>query len=227
MERPILFSGDMVRAILEGRKTQTRRICKDQTAKSYKWVENCGLYPKSDKTYTDWAKDCGLSFLLPTRCPYGKVGDSLWVRETFRYAIFGLGCGGKAAGVEYKIDGRIKFLAKAQKYARQKNNKDKMRQHARWRSSRFMPKWAARIWLEITGIGVERVQEITDRDACMEGVDRKLLPYDAADPEKAYLYDGTTIKLFRELWDFLNAKRGFGWESNPWVWVIEFKKVNK
>jgi len=187
-ERPILFNSDMVRAILDDRKTQTRRIIKNPSRLE-------GLMLKGEES--EW-------------CPYGVVGDRLWVKETFRYAIFALGCGGHASGVEYKMRG-IRFDKRAKKYAKQRGNKDKYGQHAKWRSPRFMPKWAARLWLEITGIRVERVQEIGLRDCLAEGIEgqRKSVEQLRSD--------------FWRLWDSLNAKHS--WKSNPWVWVIEFKRV--
>ena len=83
MEKPIIFNAEMVRAILDGQKFMTRRICKDQTAKEYMWVEATPMFPTDEKLYTGWAKDCGFDYLLPVKCPQGKAGDHLWVRETF------------------------------------------------------------------------------------------------------------------------------------------------
>ena len=80
----------------------------------------------------------------------------------------------------------------------------------KWKSSRFLPKWAARIWLEVTGVKVERVQDISIKDAFAEGVSTQQASH--AQP------------FFQSLWDSLNAKRGYSWKSNPWVWVYEFKR---
>ena len=84
----------------------------------------------------------------------------------------------------------------------------------RWKPSIHMPKWAARIWLEVTGVRVERVQDISEEDAIAEGI-----------PRGAVQYCGHAIRLFRDLWDSINAKRGYPWEVNPWVWVVEFKRT--
>jgi hypothetical protein len=139
-----------------------------------------------------------------------------------------LGCGGRAAGVEYKNNG-IKFNKKAGKYTKQRQNKDKEGQHAKWRSGRFMPKWAARIRLEITGIRVERLQDITEEDAKAEGIEfadtaldgRLYRDYSC----KKLSFTSSPIESYQSLWDSINTKRGFGWTTNPWVWVIEFKWI--
>jgi hypothetical protein len=188
-EKPIIFNSEMVRAILDDRKTQTRRIIKNPQKLE-------GLMLKGEAS--QW-------------CPYGGVGDTIWVREGFRYAIFGLGCGGKASGIEYKSGG-IKFAKKAHKYAKQPKNKDKHGHHARWRPSIHMPRWAARIFLEITGLRVERVQDISEEDTKAESVVIRNI-------------GETWWRAFHNLWDSINAKRGYGWDKNPWVWVIEFKRV--
>lgn len=145
----------MVKAILDGRKTVTRRICKDQTAKKYMYVKNCEQYPSTlGKTYTGWAKDCGFSFLLPTKPPYQK-GDLLWVRETYCYGIEWDDT--KPGDVDPLCGGNdIWYLA------------DGERPSEGWgktRSGRFMTKWAARIWLEVLDVRAERLQEITGEDA--------------------------------------------------------------
>lgn len=243
-EHPILFSGPMISALMDDRKSQTRRIIKPQpilVGKTWTWPCD-GI--KSKASWADFIKspDSMLRF-----CPYGKVGDLLWVKESFRYGIFALGCGGKAAGIEYKINGRIKFLAKAQKYARQKNNKDKARQHARWRSSLFMPKWAARIWRPITGIRVERLQEISEADVLAEGFrdvfDGKMFfpaahflkqTWNSLHAKWKRVYD-RQLKIY-EFWQFPwsaeDAKpipkttahpERYHCIPNPWVFVIEFK----
>ena len=161
-ERPIIFSTDMVRAILEGKKTQTRRVMKPQPITEF--------YANTP---------------LTKFCPYGQVGDRLWVRETWQQI---------KAGIAYKASWDAVPEWK-------------------WRSPIFMPRWASRITLEIIGIRVERLQEIThspfDNDCHAEGFNN---------PSDLCLND------FMRYWDLLNAKRGYGWETNPWVWIIEFNK---
>lgn len=211
-ERPIIFSTEMVRAILEGRKTQTRRVIKPQPEFTPP-PKGFGSYKKEDYWGWGWRKNkndwfCGVTqkqltsdkgLLYPNRCPYA-VGDRLWVRETFWYCCEG------CKKAFYKADGfelgpnkvRIGGIE-----CQVKNNK--------WKSSRFMPKWAARLWLEITEIRVERVGEITWQDIALEGIRGK----HAVD----------TRETFVKLWDSLNAKRGFSWESNPWCWCISFRRT--
>ncbi|MBA7499230.1 hypothetical protein ES704_01970 [subsurface metagenome] len=183
-ERPIIFSTDMVKAILDDRKTQTRRIIK--------WdIKLLATYP--DRVEAHYIKNgiptfCN-DFLL--HCPYGQVSNGLWVRETWQHI---------KAGIAYKASW---------------NNKPDWK----WRSPLFMPRWASRITLEVTEVRVERVQGITPEDCILEGLDKAEYLKD--------IWKRTALTEFRIIWDSLNAKRGYGWDSNPWVWVISFKKVGK
>ena len=173
-ERPILMNTENVKAILADRKSQTRRVIKPQPELRV-----------SDEQYK--ANMTKLIYL----CPYGQVGDRLWVRETF--------CEHTTGGVIYRAD--EKPLEGIYSY------------HT-WRPSIHMPRWASRITLEITEVRVERVQEITEEDAKTEGVNEISL----IDRDGYY-------SSFADLWDSINAKRGYGWDTNPWVWVISFDKV--
>ena len=187
-EHPILFSTEMVKAILEGRKTMTRRIIKPQPVMVngyYRWQPKAGYDINLEHLNIN---------LTNKLCPCGQVGDRLWVRETW------------ADGMNVPV----LIIYKADKAWTDVKIK--------WRPSIFMPRWASRITLEITDIRVERVQEITEEDAKAEGTtpsivgsDREYLKYRAG---------------FMTLWDKLNAKRGYSWESNCWVWVVSFKVVN-
>ena len=223
-EHPILFSSEMVRAILDGRKTQTRRIIKmpEGIAEKYEYRGDDGgneLLPKESGHY--WIN--GYAMWRPN-LKY-QVGDRLWVRETFRYVRVGLGCGGSAVGVEYKT-GDIKFNKRANKYTKQARNKEKRGHHAKWRPSIHMPRWAARIFLEITNIRVERVQDISLKEVISEGIkDTNKCVYNDDNVFKCNHHD--TLDKFKNLWDSLNAKRGYGWDKNPWCWVIEFKRKEK
>lgn len=188
-ERPIIMGADSVRAILDGRKTQTRRVIKPQP----KFIGAPNVPFK-----TDDANPKGI-----INCLYGKVGDRLWVREIFN-------C--NEEGIAYKAT---------------QPDMDGMP----WKSPLFMPRGASRITLEITDIRVERVQEITEEDAKAEGI--KVLPLqDDSDPSAWYQYapgifqERSATKSYELLWDSLNAKRGYPWESNPWVWVISFKQIH-
>jgi hypothetical protein len=184
-ERPILFSAPMVKAILEGRKTQTRRVLKSP--------DPCCYDPRPfPKQY--------------------EVGMRLWVRETWTRG---------RANFEPKDGATWKakngstgpYLYRANQYA---NDKE-----ITWRPCIFMPRDASRITLEIVNVRVERIQEISHDDVLCEGT-----PLEGQfSPRKQQL----TIPqiVFSHRWDALNGKRGFGWDKNPWVWVVEFKRMEK
>jgi len=179
-ERPILFSEPMVKAILAGRKTQTRRVVKDlfMTKASGKMM---------DGEEEEW-------------CPYGRRGDRLWVRETFQ-----------AQWDDRPIYRRVIYRADAAKAIGAYGC-------VKWTPSIFMPRWASRITLAITKVRAERLQDMTRDDATSEGVDlsEELFPNVNA-PDKA-------LRRFPKLWDSINRKT-HPWSSNPWVWVIEFKRL--
>lgn len=206
-ERPIVFSTEMVQAILDGRKTQTRRVIKPQPINA-----QCGLIT-SDGTVLFFegtspeSRGCANGLHHPK---FGKIGDHLWVREAWCLDIEDPYVIPKTQplGVEifYRADGEILMG-------------DQICTSV-WKPSIFMPRWASRITLEITDIRVERVQAISADDVIAEGIP----PYTLARGCLAQPPDDPRWK-FIELWDSINKKRGYGWDSNPWVWVIEFKKV--
>jgi hypothetical protein len=201
-EKPIIFSADMVRAILDGRKTMTRRVIK-------------GLLPRwnawdfVNETETTWScVGVGGAGRYQFSCPYGIPGESrLWVRETWAHVLdFGRSTGGYFYRASYTNGGPYDDVKK-------------------WKPSIFMPRAASRITLEVTEIRVERVQDISEEDARSEGVERF--------NDDGVIYYGPFNKghanprvAFEWLWDSINAKRGYSWEANPWVWVITFKQVN-
>ena len=185
MEHPILFSAPMVQAILDGRKTMTRRVLNPQPS--------VGAYLHHDE------KD-GIAFANP--CSFNKykyqVGDRLWVREAW------------AEGMNVPVP------------AIYKADKEWTDIKIKWKPSIFMHRWASRITLEITNIRVERLQDITEADAWKEGV------HDFIDPKHPYIdkWGGTpAVGAFSNLWQKINGKK-YPWSSNPWVWVVEFKKLN-
>ena len=200
-EKPILFQGDMVRAILEGRKTETRRIVKPQP-KSHHWDILPGY--KFIKQMMNTSGGLCVKFIhalknrqddpLWVKSPYGQVGDRLWVRETF--AVYG---DDEQYVIHYK--------------ATHQN------EGSGWTPSIFMKRIYSRITLEITEIKVERVQGITSQEAWKEGVKCKC---QLSEPSEDCRWN---INSFHELWDSINKKRGFPWDSNPWVWVIKFKEI--
>ena len=214
-KRPIIMGYESVRAILEERKTQSRRVIKPQP----KFIDSLNVPFK-----TDDANPKGI-----INCPYGKVGDRLWVRETW-----GVGCrpdpnSGWVDGIEYKAD--ESYLDDIESLPLRVIDDQDLEKYQRdgWNSPIFMPRWASRITLEITDIRVERVQDITEEDAILEGISRDFA-YECngwvpsyTDPDSGGYAD--YIAAYRTLWDYLNAKRGYPWESNPWVWVVSFKVV--
>lgn len=186
-ERPILFSTPMVRATLEGRKTQTRRIMKPQPQKNINFPV-VGQY-------------------LQKPCPYGVPDDHLWVRETWSPAFKRTKSN---SGVIYRAD-----------YGFRKDLSEYYINH-KWRPSIFMPRWASRITLENTEVRVQRLQDITEEDAKSEGVkDNHGVFHQSIQSQ----IDNVYRRNFAVLWDEINAKRGFPWDSNPWVWAITFKRV--
>ncbi|SHN86469.1 MULTISPECIES: hypothetical protein [Desulfitobacterium] len=226
-ERPILFSTPMVRAILEGRKGMTRRVMREQPIEDENgyWHLlknghrfNLGGHVGKQRDGTS-IHPYGIEDLVAKHAPY-KPGDLLWVRETWRQqpheydAITGeysdFECQYKA---DYTVEenacyGRCGGLAPW-----------------KWRPSIFMPREAARLFLRVIGVRVERLQTITEEEAQNEGVSD---PYEYQPPE---YYEQPHIRgmeyhrsAFAGLWDSLNVKRGFRWETNPWVWVYELEK---
>lgn len=198
-----MFSSEMVRAILDGRKTQTRRVIKPQPTGADYWTAH---NPPSLAFYPN-THDAQPKIL---RCPYGQVGEWLWVRETLCRHYSGNNDIPDTATYSADrapvagIQAPASWCGKAT---------------WRWRidilSSMFMPRWASRIALEITGVRVERLQDITPDDAFCEGVIPNIT---AAETD--------CLTPFRALWDSINARRGYGWAVNPWVWVIEFRRVS-
>ena len=187
-ERPIIFSGEMVRAIIDGRKTQTRRVVRPQPEMIPQgaMLRSCGV----------WEILIGADNLAVTTadCPHGVTGDRRWVRESFQAAPGG--------GYWYKADDRYDYPC-PEGYV------------SAWKPSTHMPRRASRILLEIASVRVERVQEISEEDIDAEGT-----WFPGKRPE-----NGDPRLGFEMLWNLINAKRGFGWDVNPWVWVIEFKRV--
>jgi len=229
-EHPILFSGPMVRAILEGRKTQTRRVikspAKNMQASGTTCIEKVDTrdieHPKYQwrmRSNTGaWWHYSDVDFL--NKCPYGKPGDRLWVRETYWQ------------GGRYGPMGHDKFqpikedrLYSDSLYRGHPITKGLVLHGYRKVSSIHMPRWASRINLEITGIRVERVQDITKTDIRAEGVEVFYLDQDGNDYDFRFSEKQIGYANFRFLWDSINAKRGYGWVVNPWVWVVEFKRV--
>lgn len=207
-ERPILFSGPMVRAILEGRKTQTRRVIKPQPAVRVAG----GVFPslsfdkKRGNGYWLWpnAKENVLA-----ECRHGVVGDRLYVREAWR--PHGDGPLSQCTGAD-----DIMFQADADEAARA---------IFKFRPSIHLPRWASRILLEITDVRVHRLQAINEDDARAEGVESEFAPKWFS-RKYGSLCGAQRRYGFVSLWQSINGKRaGADWESNPYVWAITFKRI--
>ncbi|MGQ6038986.1 morphogenetic protein [Serratia sp. IR-2025] len=204
-ERPVIFNGEMVLAILDGRKTQTRRVIKLSHERG---MVNPVIRGRNGEISSISCR------LAPTLCPFGQVGDRLWVRETWQ---------GPLVDEEHLDDYRAnadKFQApEFCEYAADGGTRpefcdldDNTRQG--WRPSIHMPRWASRISLEITAVRVERLNDISEEDAKAEGVKAGVCPGHEHMMHQV---------AFSELWQSIYGAES--WRANPWVWVIEFKHV--
>ncbi|MDX4587850.1 hypothetical protein SGV96_12045 [Klebsiella pneumoniae] len=185
-ERGMIFNGELVRAILDGRKTQTRRPIK------WKQTRFTEIGEREDGSKWPWSEDAEHACDFWHPCPFGAVGDSIWVRETW---------------ARYNIDQNSHDIAY------RATTPEDQPEEGRWRPSIHMPRWASRILLEITGVRVERLQSITLGDICKE--------------VGCGLYDFRPathgFQVWEELWKSIYGAEN--WQANPWVWVIEFKRV--
>ncbi len=208
-ERPILFSSPMVRTILAGQKTQTRRVVRKQFSRDAEPAEVPATSPAGWQISGHsglWWDDAGACFDDAIRCPYGQTGDRLWVREAWRV------CGGRE--YEYMQD-QTQVMYRA---THQEDGFPLGWESYKWRPSIHMPRWASRISLEITGVRVERLNDISELDAKAEGCSVPLIIY-PDEPREQYSH----AHAYRHLWESINGKGS--WAANPWVWAIEFKRV--
>lgn len=216
-ERGMIFNGEMVRAILDGRKTQTRRIMKPQPEPcprgGHWWPSNVFKTMLHVEEEMQNVKG-GWGGLVGDACPFGDVGDRIWVRETWADA--------GASAPDLKL-----YRANYPEHVPSIYENVPPAKEIRWSPSIHMPRWASRILLEITDVRVERLNAISEEDAEAEGIDMEAL-YDSQD-----CYDciadhnmtgrPTVTGAFKYLWESIYGEEG--WKSNPWVWVIEFKRV--
>ena len=210
--KPILFSAEMVRAILAGTKTQTRRVIVPQIER----IEELIYQRRKSGTIDEFTF---LEFIK--KCKYGQIGDLLWVRETWKCEE--LDSSG-LDGVRFAADGA--FIEIENTISASNAWMEANRPGGKWRPSIFMPRWASRINLEITGVRVDRVQHISREDAKAEG-GSNIWSWDGKKPAK-YHRRGVLnpfVANYSVLWDEINAERGFGWDMDPWVWVIKFKRI--
>lgn len=214
--KPILFNTEMVRAILEGRKTCTRRVIKPQWEEcpACKYVHNEYIYDKMAENV--YCARCGCPLEPERRSPY-QPGDILYVRETWQYLY-------ELDGNEQVVEGTGKYYYAAtdtipfDTYVDENGVKH---DHAPWKPSIHMPKEAARIWLKVTDVRVERLQDITADDIRSEGLSS--IAVHAGNMEIA-------LKEWKKLWNSTIKKSDldrYGWDANPWVWVIEFERCEK
>ncbi|MDD5589224.1 MAG: hypothetical protein PHP92_04170 [Candidatus Nanoarchaeia archaeon] len=212
-EHQIIFSTEMIKQILSGNKTQTRRIIKHHHP-SYDYPENIAKYEFINFDGERVFFRDTLGPIASIKCPYGRVGYTLWVKEIYCNYIplkrsLNINANGSQEDVIYKASHRLQDMEGFEDII--------LSQDIRWKTPMFMPKRYSRIKLEIINIEVERVQDINFTDVIAEGLDEKI--------------DGHSLSVtqlrskFWRLWDSINKKKGFGWDMNPWVWKIEFKKI--
>ena len=197
-ERPILFSAPMVRSLLDGTKTQTRRIAKKPVR-----------HPDLGNLYAPGALvlEREPQHVIDRACPYGQPGDRLWVRENF-YREFDRRPEDQEERIEWVESGYLAYRASDdQPYG--------SGGYLPWRPSIHMPRWASRITLEVTGVRVERLQDISEVDALAEGIQELI--------DAGVDHDGTPRDTYRVLWESINGPGA--WDANPWVWVIEFRRI--
>lgn len=236
-ERPILFSGPMVKAILADRKSQTRRVVKLPG-----WAQPCNEDHDFELDGTpEWphaiARKTGC--LAPLDCPYGSPGNRLWVRE--RHCFLDVS---KSALSQFPLGPQnnnergpdiwnlsIEYSDGTQHDTNVEGEKPKQtreRGEIRWRPGIHMPRWASRITLEVTDVRVERLQDISEDDAKAEGVEAKrymVNPFKTGALRARFSGEKSAyVESYALLWDSLNAERA-PWTSNPWVWVVEFRRI--
>lgn len=211
-ERPILFSAPMVRALLDGSKTQTRRVVKPQPFdRSYSTHDHRMAYVSGRSANGDeidglYAYTTSLGGEWRAKCPYGQPGDRLYVRETW-------------ADLEELSDGNFQRQAiyradDIERYGDEDEFVDVTAADMRWRPSIHMPRWASRILLEVVSVRVERLNDCSDADALAEGVDRTNTSI-----------SGYAKERYRRLWEQINGAGS--WDANPWVWVVEFRRIEE
>lgn len=213
-ERPILFSAPMICAILDGRKTQTRRVVR--------WPVLGPSIRGKRRVYTAADLDREREAIM-ARCPYGKPGDVLRVRETWATCERADG----VDGITFFADGGA-FVpieptpAAADLWVQAHDNG---KHEGKWRPSIFLPTWASRIKLDVVGVSIELLQAITEDDARAEGVTLDPIA-GRVNGEPATLYPMTHTQAFIWLWDSINGKRpGCAWADNPLVWRVAFRRV--
>ena len=230
IERGILFSAPMVRALLDGSKTQTRRVVKMPPS----W--DCIVYADWGNGWWPFRSDDGENpnydnNEIPLNCPYGQPGDRLWVRETWRGVVE---ISPPGAPVEHGV---ARYVPDQQHCRRVEYAATQESDGEPWRPSIHMPRWASRILLEIVSVRVERLQDCSEVDAIAEGTthirnqtwDREHFPAWRYMFEEAVAagvkppIGPSPAQAYEKLWESINGAGS--WDTNPWVWVVEFKRV--
>ncbi len=232
-ERPILFSAPMVRAILNGTKTQTRRVCKSQPYGNGFHFDGHELLCHNDylppSAMLMDVRRGGVSYTTSNlegwegECPYGQPGDRLWVRETWMDL--------RGTGVEHRptpASGLQRYAYAADTPRGSYGDEARKEYGLKWRPSIHMPRAVSRINLEVTGVRVERLQDISEADAVAEGIERAE-DFFGCPCWKCYGEDADVVApddpvgSYQSLWESINGAGS--WDANPWVWVVEFKRV--
>lgn len=229
-ERPIIFGGESVRAILAGRKTQTRRVVDlaraDHRVDWIGWVENRTAADGPDlgpgwEAQEVWESTPSsaeeLADSTAIRCPYGVVGDRLWVRETwceFDHVHWeDTSLPKDYLSLRYGTPRRNACAYRAETDA--DGERIRADYGYQWKTPLFMPRWASRLTLEVTEVRVERLQSISGADAIAE------IGCVGTGPN-----NHRHVDQYRRAWDSLNARRGFPWSSDPWVWCVTFQNLS-
>ena len=208
-ERPILFSDAMVRAILAGTKTQTRRVIAGARGAFWDHRSYTGTVERDGVVrFREGSEGTNVHGSPEVRCPYGAVGDQLWVREAWRACV-------EEPEIDLRADQRSlrrPMHGDDEWWARWRARSA----GGRWQPSIYMPRWASRLTLDVTSVRVQRLLSISEEDARAEGVE----PH-----EYAYCAEDARYRMsFARLWDSINGERaGCAWKANPWVWVVGFE----
>lgn len=198
-ERPILFTPENVLKVMRGKKWQTRRVIDPQPE------ERADGWHVETRPRSGYSSESTMRSLLPVYCPFGKEGDRLWIRESLY---------GDGSQWLYRADNTPVLVdptrqAESVTWAHHKTTS--------YASAIHMPRFACRLFLDITSVRVERLQDISHDDMRAEGV--------RPEHEGSLLWRESLAERFRQLWDSINGDRGQGWEVNPWVWAITFERV--
>ena len=235
-ERGILFSAEMVRAILDGRKTMTRRVMNPQPIIGPMQGSPAAHFPtlfawgKNKDSLRAFESEAQLRQSVALGCPYGQPGDRLWVRESFCLAWYSSGDGNPWSVDVDPLTPRKDTIPKekAENLIVGYRADDKDPDPQCYWPSIHMPRWASRITLEIVSVKVERVQEISHKDIIAEGIEELAacsVPYCNPGKCNSGRCEGVD-RAFQFLWDSINAKRpGCSWNDNPWVWAVEFRRA--